>query len=83
MKNKIEIDEKIIEKLYLISVFENTSMDVALETVVSFYLEHNFIEKFDKLSEEEQEDLGLLVLMNESDRGQIASEEEVMRILNN
>jgi len=52
-----------------------------MEKAVSFYVEYKENEKLKSLSEEDREDIGLLLLMQQSDRTDIVSREEVMNEL--
>ena len=81
MKKNIDIDDRILFKLKILSAFEDMSVKALMEKAVSFYVEHKEKEKFDRLSQEEKEDVGLLALMMEADSDELATEEEVMDIL--
>jgi hemerythrin superfamily protein len=81
MKKNIDIDEKVLFKLKILSAFEDMSVKALMEKAVSFYVEHKEKEKLKQLSEEEKEDLGLLVLMQQVDRTDTVSSEEVMDFL--
>ncbi|AOR28077.1 hypothetical protein FORMB_10270 [Formosa sp. Hel1_33_131] len=52
-----------------------------MEKAISFFVESKEKERLNSLSEEEKEDLGLLLLMQQSDRNDIVSEEEIMKEL--
>lgn len=52
-----------------------------MEKAISFYVEYKEKERLKSLSDEEKEDLGLLLLMQQSDRDEVGSREEVMNIL--
>ena len=81
MRKNIDIDEKLLTKLKLLSAFEDMSVKAVIEKAVSFYVEFKEKERLKELSDEEKEDLGLLLLMQQSDRNQVASREEVMNAL--
>ncbi|RNA63754.1 hypothetical protein D1631_05705 [Chryseobacterium nematophagum] len=81
MRKNIDIDEKVLTKVKLLSAFEEMSVKSIMEKAVSFYVEYKENERLKALSEEEKEDLGLLLLMQQSDRSQIVSREEVMNAL--
>jgi len=81
MRKNIDIDEKLLTKLKLLSAFEEMSVKAVIEKAVSFYVEFKEKERLKELSDEEKEDLGLLLLMQQSDRNQVASREEVMNAL--
>ena len=81
MRKNIEIDEKVLTKLKLLSAFEDMSVKAVIEKAVSFYIEFKENERLKELSSEEREDLGLLLLMQQSDRRQTVSREEIMNAL--
>lgn len=81
MKKNIDIDETILTKLKILSAFENMSVKALMEKAISFFVEHKEKERLNALSEEEKEDLGLLLLMQQVDRTETVSREEVMNAL--
>ena len=81
MKKNIDIDETILTKLKIISAFEDLSVKSLMEKAVSFYVEHKERERLNSLSDEEKEDLGLLLLMQQADRNNTVSREEIMKAL--
>ncbi len=81
MKKNIDIDERVLFKLKILSAFEDMSVKALMEKAVSFYVEHKEKEKFDRLSQEEKEDVGLLALMMETENDEYVSREEVMDFL--
>ncbi|GGF11120.1 hypothetical protein SAMN05443634_10413 [Chishuiella changwenlii] len=81
MRKNIDIDEKLLTKLKLISAFEEISVKSVMEKAVSFYVEHKEKERLKSLSDDEKEDLGLLLLMQQSDRDDVVSREEIMNAL--
>jgi len=52
-----------------------------MEKAVVEYVKNKELERFEKLSEEEKEDLGLLLLMQQTDKEDFVSEEVVFKIL--
>jgi len=52
-----------------------------MERAICFFVEHKEKERLSNLTEEEKEDLGLLLLMQQADRIETVSEEEVMKEL--
>ena len=82
MRKNIDIDEVTLTKLKLLSVFENNSVKGLMEEAVSWFVIEKEKQRFNKLSQEEKEDLGLLLLMQQADRADFVSREEVMDILN-
>ncbi|WP_029286717.1 hypothetical protein [Pedobacter sp. R20-19] len=81
MKKNIDIDESLLTKLKILSVFEEVSVKSVMEKAVSFYVEYKEKERLKTLSEEDKEDLGLLLLMQQADRNDVVSHEELMKVL--
>ena len=81
MKKNIDIDETILTKLKILSAFENMSVKALMEKAISFFVEQKEKERLNALSDEEKEDLGLLLLMQQADRTETVSREEVMKAL--
>jgi len=81
MRKLIDIDEKTLTKLKVISIFEKTSVKGLIENAVQMYVKSMQTHQFKNLSEEEKEDLGLMMLMQEADRDDKVSEEEIFKIL--
>ena len=70
-----------ILKLKVLSAFENLSVKALMEKAVVEYVKNKELERFEKLSEEEKEDLGLLLLMQQADTKEFASEDDIFKIL--
>jgi hypothetical protein len=81
MRKLIDIDEKTLTKLKVISIFEKTSVKGLIENAVQLYVKNMQTDQFKNLSEEEKEDLGLMMLMQEADRDDKVDEEEIFKIL--
>lgn len=81
IRKSIDIDENVLTKLKLLSAFEESSVKSIMEKAVSFYVDYKEKERLKSLSEEEKEDLGLLLLMQQSNRNEVVSREEVMSAL--
>ena len=81
MRKNIDIDKSLLTKVKILSAFEDLSVKSLLEKAVSFYVEYKENERLKSLTNEEKEDLGLLLLMQQLDRNDIATREEVMNIL--
>lgn len=81
MKKNIDIDETILTKLKILSAFENMSVKALMEKAISFFVEQKEKERLNALSDEDKEDLGLLLLMQQVDRTETVSREEVMNAL--
>ena len=81
MKKNIDIDDSLLTKLKILSVFEEVSVKSVMEKAVSFYVEYKEKERLKTLSEEDKEDLGLLLLMQQADRNDVVSRENLMKAL--
>lgn len=81
MRKNIDIDNTTLTKLKILSAFENMSVKALMEHAVSFFVESKEKERLASLTDEEKEDLGLLLLMQQVDRTDVVSEEEVMAAL--
>ena len=82
MQKNIDIVEAILTKLKLITVFENNSVKGLMVEAVLWLVAQNEKQRMDNLTQKEKEDLGLLLLMQQADRTDLAGREEVMEILN-
>lgn len=78
MRKNIDIDEAVLTKLKILSAFEEMSVKSLMEKAVSFFVEHKERERLNSLSDDEREDIGLLLLMQQVNRAETVSEEEVM-----
>jgi len=83
MRKNIDIDQATLTKLKVISAFEDMSVKALMEKAVRFFVTYKEKERFVNMSDEEKEDLGLLLLMQQADRTQTVTEEEVLSALNN
>ncbi len=81
MRKLIDLDETTLTKLKVISIFEKTSVKGLIENAVQTYVKNKQTSQFNNLSDEEKEDIGLLMLMQEADRTEFVSREEIMKIL--
>jgi hypothetical protein len=81
MRKLIDIDETTLTKLKVISIFEKTSVKGLIENAVQTYVKNKQTSQFNNLSDEEKEDIGLIMLMQEADRTEFVSREEIMKIL--
>ena len=66
----------------MITVFENNSVKGLMVEAVLWLVAQNEKQRLDNLTQKEKEDLGLLLLMQQADRTDLARREEVMEILN-
>ncbi len=81
MKKTISIDQVTLKKLEAISEFENMSITDLMEKAVKLFVKSKELEQLRNLSQEELEDLGLLLLMQQVDRTDTVSEEEFLKAL--
>ena len=81
MKKNIDIDSNTLTKLKVISAFEDISVKRLMEKAITWYVEQKERERFDSMTKEEKEDLGLLALMQQVDRDEIGTEEEFTNAL--
>lgn len=83
MRKNIDIDDATLTKLKVLSAFENMSVKALMEKAVTFFVTYKEKQRLESLTEEEREDLGLLLLMQQVDREDVVSEDEVMDVLKN
>ena len=81
MRKLIDIDETTLTKLKVISIFEKISVKGLIENAVQAYVKNKQTSQFNNLSDEEKEDIGLMILMQEAERTEFVSREEIMKIL--
>lgn len=81
MRKLIDLDSTTLKKLKYISVFENLSVKSLMETAIQMYVKNKELERFKSLSDDEKEDIGMLLLMQEADRSDKVSEEEILDAL--
>lgn len=81
MKKLIDLDEITVKKLKYIAVAKDMSVKMVMEEAVQLYVKQKESERFENLTDEEKEDMGLLILMQESDRNDKVSREEIMKAL--
>ena len=81
VKKLIEIDKSLVVKLKVLSAFENLSVKALMEKAIVEFVKKKELERIENLSEEEREDLGLLLLMQQADKTTFVSEEDVFKIL--
>lgn len=81
MRKNIDIDPTLLTKLKILSAFEDLSVKALMEKAVSFYVEHKEKERLQSLTNEEKEDIGLLLLMQSVNDKETVSREDVMKAL--
>lgn len=81
IKKLIEVDTSLVTKLKVLSAFENLSVKALMEKAIQEFVVKKELERVENLSDEEKEDLGLLLLMQQADMSDTVSEKEIMDIL--
>ncbi len=81
MRKNIDVNEQLLVKLKLLAVFEKMSVKSLMEKAISFFVEYKEKERFNALSDEEKEDIGLLLLMQESNKKDTVSKQEITNAL--
>lgn len=81
MRKNIDIPEVTLTKLKVLSAFEGMSVKSLMEHAVEYFIKQKEKERLENMSSEEKEDLGLLLLMQQSDRKETVSREEIMKAL--
>ena len=81
MKKLIEIDDAILTKLKVLSAFEGLSVKALMEKAIELFVKSKEKEQLDSLTQEQKEDLGLLLLMQQADKTDSVSEEEFLNAL--
>lgn len=81
MRKNIDIDDAILTKLKILSAFEDISVKALMEKAISVFVDNKEKERLNSLSEEEKEDLGLLLLMQQSNRNETVDRDDVMKAL--
>lgn len=81
MRKNIDIDEITLRKLQLIAAFEKLNVKALIEKAVSDFVVTHEKKRLDQMTVEEKEDLGLLLLMQQLDKEDTASEEEFFKAL--
>lgn len=81
MKKLIEVDNTLLTKLKVLSAFEGLSVKALMEKAIEVFVTNKEKERLESLTEEQKEDLGLLLLMQQVDRTDTVSEEEFLNEL--
>ncbi|MBE7629224.1 hypothetical protein [Tenacibaculum piscium] len=81
MKKLIEIDDTILVKLKVLSAFEGLSVKALMEKAIELFVQNKEKEQLDGLTNEQKEDLGLLLLMQQADRTKIVPREDIFKML--
>ena len=81
MKKLIEIDETVLTKLKILSAFEGMSVKALMENAIESFVKKKEKEQLEKLTLEQKEDLGLLLLMQQADRNDTVSRNDIFKLL--
>ncbi|MFT5147320.1 MAG: hypothetical protein ACI9JT_001704 [Polaribacter sp.] len=81
MKKLIEIDETVLIKLKVLSAFEGLSVKALMEKAVELFVKTKEKEQLNNLTQEQKEDMGLLLLMQQADRTDTVSREDIFKLL--
>ena len=81
MKKLVEVNDTLLTKLKVLSAFEGLSVKALMEKAIELFVIQKEKEQLDSLTEEQKEDLGLLLLMQQADRTDTVSEEEFLKAL--
>ena len=81
MKQFVDLDKTTLTKLQMISNIEKVSFDELIQKIVKASVDELWFEKISGLTDEDKEDFGLLLLMQEADRNDKVSKEEIFSIL--
>lgn len=81
MRKNIDVDELTLKKMKLISAHEKMSVKALMENAVQWFVKSKEVEKYASLTDEEKEDIGLLVLMQEGEPTDTVPEEDILKIL--
>ncbi len=81
MKQIVDFDKTTLKKLQMISVVEKVSCDELIQKIVKVSVEKLWLKKISRLTDDEKEDFGLLMLMQEADRNDKVSREGIFSIL--
>lgn len=81
MKKIIDVEESLLVKLKIVAAFENLSVKALMELAVEQFVTEKERERLNKMTDEEKEDIGLLLLMQQVDKTDTVSKEEFMKAL--
>jgi len=81
MRTIIDLNKSTIRKLKFLAVIENSTVKSLMENAIEMYVNQKEREILNNLSNEEKEDIGLLMFMQQSDVKDLVSREEIFRAL--
>lgn len=81
MRKNIDIDNLLLTKLKVISAIEKLSVKALMEQAVATFVQQKENVQLSNLNEEEKLDLGLLLLMQQSNKEELVDRSEIMDLL--
>lgn len=81
MKKLIEVNDTLLTKLKVLSAFEGLSVKALMEKAIELFVVQKEKEQLDNLTDEQKEDIGLLLLMQQADKTKTVSKEDVFKML--
>ncbi|MDE0535329.1 hypothetical protein [Tenacibaculum sp. L6] len=81
MKKLVEVNDTLLTKLKVLSAFEGLSVKALMEKAIELFVIQKEREQLDSLTDEQKEDLGLLLLMQQADRTKTVSKDEIFKLL--
>jgi hypothetical protein len=81
MKKLIEIEDTVLTKLKVLSAVEGLSVKALMEKAVELFVKSKEKEQLDRLTQEQKEDIGLLLLMQQTNRTDTVPEETFLKAL--
>ena len=81
MRKVVDINDGIITKLKILAAIEDISVKALIEKSVEWFIKHKEKERLDSMTDEEKEDLGLLLLMQQVDKNDTVSKKEFLKSL--
>lgn len=81
MKKLLDVDDLTVKKLRYITASEDSSVKFLMEDAIQVQGKNKESERFENLTDAEKEDIGLFMLMQESDLDDLVSREEIMKAL--
>ncbi len=81
MKKIIDVEESLLVKLKIVAAFENLSVKALMELAVEQFVTEKERERLNRMTDEEKEDIGLLLLMQQVDKTDTVNKEEFMKAL--
>lgn len=81
MKKLVEVNDTLLTKLKVLSAFEGLSVKALMEKAIELFVVQKEKEQLDSLTDEQKEDIGLLLLMQQADKTKTVGKEDVFKLL--